>query len=79
MYHFVCCLVGKTHKILKSLTAIFTKLEDLKRSPDLLNNVKVGHGQLRFIIQTFCFTLYGHGGHFGQVSYLYLLNTPYEI
>ena len=23
--------------------------------------------------------LYGHGGHFGQVSYLYLLNTPYEI
>ena len=51
------------------------QLEDLKRSPDLLNNVKIGHGQLRLIIQTY----YGHGGHFGQVSYLYLLNTPYEI
>ena len=29
------------------------KLEDLKRSPDLLYNVKVGHGQLRLIIQTY--------------------------
>ena len=32
------------------------KLEDLKvlkRSPDLLNNVKIGHGQLRLIIQTY--------------------------
>ena len=25
------------------------KLEDLKRSPDLLNNVKIGQGQLRLI------------------------------
>ena len=32
------------------------KLEDLKvlkRSPDLLNNVKIGHYQLRLIIQTY--------------------------
>ena len=29
------------------------KLEDLKRSPDLLNNAKIGHGQLRLIIQTY--------------------------
>ena len=32
------------------------KLEDLKvlkRSPDLLNNVKIGHGHLRRIIQTY--------------------------
>ena len=29
------------------------KLEDLKRSPDLLINVKIGHGQLRLIIQTY--------------------------
>ena len=32
------------------------KLEDLKvlkRSPDLLNNVKIGYGQLRLIIQTY--------------------------
>ena len=28
------------------------KLEDLKRSPDLLKNVKIGHGQLRLFIQT---------------------------
>ena len=33
----------------------YLQLEDLKRSPDLLNNVKIGHGQLRLIIQTFCF------------------------
>ena len=26
------------------------KLEELKRSPDLLNNVKIGQGQLRHII-----------------------------
>ena len=32
------------------------ELEDLKvlkRSPDLLNNVKIGHGYLRLIIQTY--------------------------
>ena len=32
------------------------KLEDpkvLKRSPDLLNNVKICHGQLRYIIKTY--------------------------
>ena len=46
-----------------------TKLEDLKvlkRSPDLLNNVKISQGQLRLNI--FCFTIYGHGGHFGQMT-----------
>ena len=34
----------------------YRKLADLKvlkRSPDLLNNVKIGHGQLRLIIQTY--------------------------
>ena len=49
------------------------KLEDLKvlkRSPDLLNNVKIRQGQLRLIIETllFCFTIYGGGGFFGQVT-----------
>ena len=29
------------------------KIEDLRRSPDLLNNVKIGQGQLRLIIQTY--------------------------
>ena len=47
------------------------KLEDLrvlKRSPDLLNNVKIGQGQLRLIIQT-CFVLpYMGNGHFDQVT-----------
>ena len=36
-----------------SLQFDFRKLEDLKvlkRSPDLLNNVKIGQGQLRLII-----------------------------
>ena len=38
-----------------------TKLEDLKvlrRSPDLLNNVKIGQGQLQLIWNKFCFTIY---------------------
>ena len=36
------------------------KLEHLKHSPDLLNNVKIGHGQLRLIIQTyFVSTIFG--------------------
>ena len=38
-----------------------------KRSSDLLNNVEVGQGQLR-LNMSFCFTIYGHGGHFGQVT-----------
>ena len=38
------------------------KLEDLKvlrRSPDLLNNVKIGQGQLQLIMKKFCFTTFG--------------------
>ena len=34
----------------------FIKLEDmkvLKRSPDVLNNVKIGHGQLRLTMQAY--------------------------
>ena len=37
------------------------KLEDLqvlRRSPDLLNNVKIGQGQLQLIWNKFCFTIY---------------------
>ena len=43
----------------------------LKRLPDLLNNVKIGQalGQLKaFYLNIFCLTIYGHGGHFGQVT-----------
>ena len=45
---------------------IFNKLEDLKvlrRSPDLLNNVKIGQGQLQLIKEQICF----YHIHFGQV------------
>ena len=45
----------------ESMTNTRHKLEDLKvlkRSPDLLNNVKIGHGQLRLIIQTYFVLLY---------------------
>ena len=45
------------------------KLEDLtvlKRSPDLLSNVKIGQDQLRLIIKHILF--YGGCGHFGQVT-----------
>ena len=46
-------------------------LEDmkvLKRSPDLLNNVKISLGQLRIFFKHIRFTIYEHGGHFGQVT-----------
>ena len=45
------------------------KLEDLavlKHSPDLLNNVKIGQDQLRFIMKHILF--YGGCNHFGQVT-----------
>ena len=47
------------------------KLEDLKVlkcSPDLLNNVKIGQGQHRRIIQTYFVSPYMGSGHFDQVS-----------
>ena len=47
------------------------KLEDLKvlkHSPDLLNNVKIGQGQLRLIIQTYFVLPYMGSGHFDEVT-----------
>ena len=38
------------------------------RSPDLLNNVKIGHGQLRLIIQTYFVLPYMGSDHFDQVT-----------
>ena len=49
--------------------AMKMKLEDLtvlKRSPDLLYNVKIGQDQLRLIMKHILF--YGGCGHFGQVT-----------
>ena len=43
-------------------------LKVLKRSPDLLSNVKIVQGQLRLIIETYFVLPYGGGGHFGQVT-----------
>ena len=50
------------------------KLEDLKvlrRSPDLLNNVKIGQGQLQLIMEKICFTIYGVCRHLNN-----LMNNP---
>ena len=44
------------------------KLEELKRSPVLLNNVKIGHCQLRLIIQTYFVLPYMGSGYFDQVT-----------
>ena len=46
------------------------KLEDLKvlrRSPDLLNNVKIGQGQLQLIMEQILF-YHIRCKHFGQVT-----------
>ena len=60
----VCALYG-----VYFLLILKVKPEDLKRSPDRLNNVKIAQGQLRLVIEnTFCFTIYEGGGHFGQVT-----------
>ena len=38
----------------------------LKRSPDLLNNVKIGQGHLQLIMKHILF--YGGSDHFGQAT-----------
>ena len=56
-------------KQLKVLALLHYKLEDLtvlKRSPDLLNNVKIGQDQLRLIIKHISF--YGGCGHFLMIT-----------
>ena len=52
-----------------SMLRTLNKLEDLtvlKRSPDLLNNVKIGQDQLQLKMKHILF--YGGCGHFGQVT-----------
>ena len=51
------------------LASTVFKLEDLtvlKRSPDLLNNVKIGQDQLGLIMKHIL--IYGGCSHFGQVT-----------
>ena len=58
---YICLLFKASLTILHTATVSqkkvgLAKLEDLKvlkRSPDLLNNVKIGQGQLRLILQTY--------------------------
>ena len=50
---------------------VFIRLEDLKvlrRSPDLLTNVKIGQDQLQLIMVQILFTIYGGCIHFGLVT-----------
>ena len=53
-------------------TAVATfKLEDLnvlRRSPDLLNNVKIGQGLLQLIMEQILFYNIWGCSHFGQVT-----------
>ena len=46
----------------------------LKRSPDLINNVKIVQDQLQLIMKHILF--YGGCRHFGQVTKNNLMNTP---
>ena len=49
-----CSMLSIPFNLICNMTTFRRRnLEDLKRSPDLLNNVKIGHGQLRLIIQTY--------------------------
>ena len=59
------CIYGKTGNYISGkLSGMFLcqlKLEDLKvlrRSPDLLNNVKIGQGQLQLIMEQILFLPY---------------------
>ena len=64
-------IVSENFCLFKPLPMQVKKLEDLKvlkRSPDLLNNVKIGQGQLRLIIQTYFVLPYMGSGHFDQVT-----------
>ena len=69
IFYFLDCFKNRT--VLKETfnTMKFSKLEDLKvlkRSPDLLNNVKIGQGRL--IIQTYFVLPYMGNDHFDQMT-----------
>ena len=54
-------LVNINHKLRSRQVVFKEKLEDLKvlrRSPDLLNNVKIGQGQLQLIMEQILFLKY---------------------
>ena len=65
---FISELYQCTMHVVVFILLLQLKLEDLKRSPDLLNNVKIGQGQLRLIIQTYFVLPYMGSGHIDQVT-----------
>ena len=69
MESLVSIAVERQKITVRSSFAHMDKLEDLmvlKRSPDLLNNVKIGQDQLQLIMKHILF--YGGNGRFGQVT-----------
>ena len=67
--------IPKASNIITSfLIFILEDLTVLKRSSELLNNVKIGQDQLQLIMKHILF--YGGCGHFGQVTLNNLMNTP---
>ena len=64
-------LFFKVSLTIRHTATVSQKLEDLKvlkGSPDLLNNVKIGQGQIWLIIQTYFVLPYMGSGHFDQVT-----------
>ena len=60
--------VANVDFIQSDVTLQLEDLKVLKRSPDLLNNVKIDQGQLRLIMQTYFVLPYMGSGHFDQVT-----------
>ena len=63
------CFTRGTQTFMQNHRIVLLKLEDLtvlKRSPDLLNNDKIGQDQLQLIMKHILF--YGRCGHFRQVT-----------
>ena len=70
MWHVFWDIISTQFIVSKdAFNRLAVKLEDLtvlKRSPDLLNNVKIGQDQLQLIMKHILF--YGGCSHFGQVT-----------
>ena len=65
---YVKCINCSYNNVAKGIR-LLDKLEDLtvlKRSPDLIKNVRIGRDQLRLIMKHILF--YGGCLHFGQVT-----------
>ena len=61
--HFVTAISPRNHNFGPRKKSLTRGPAVLKRSPDLLNNVKIGQDQLRLIMKHIF--IYGGYGHFG--------------